>query len=456
MTMPIHPDTFHRLMKHAVDSGAEVTFENAEKRFLGYQLAIEVDAAYADKLPYQAAILTLAVLSTRIFLGGVTVSGALDTPIKTTYAYGQNLGEVLLCLGMRIGDTAGKAPTIVVGARSDSQAGFCVRTAIGGWRAGVLPIDAAVEPAAGPDMPLAGVLAAALAINAAYAYVSGERPAVHRETAGLSLWSPDTNTDWLEADATEPPLSFLPSKLWLIGLGHLGQAYLWSLGLLPYKDPADVIIGLQDTDVITPSTHSTSVLSTLDMVGRRKTRAMAEWAEAIGFTSLICDRSFDTSFTRTAEEPSVALCGVDNAAARRALDKAGFDIVIEAGLGRGFQDFRKLRIHTLPSSRTAREIWPNLPNTQNTGQVSAYRNLVEKRILDQCGMTLLANKAVGAPFVGVAASCLVVGEILRLLHGQSRSSQIDLDLLSLDQRSVLMTEQLLNSFNPGYAMCRVP
>ena len=30
---------------------------------------------------------------------------------------------------------------------------------------------------------------------------------------------------------------FLPSRLWLIGLGHLGQTYMWGLGLLPYSNP---------------------------------------------------------------------------------------------------------------------------------------------------------------------------------------------------------------------------
>ena len=74
-------------------------------------------------------------------------------------------------------------------------------------------------------------------------------PAAGRRALGLSLWRPGPEADWLQPDESEPPLTYLPSRLWLIGLGHLGQAYLWGLGLLPYKDPADVALVLQDIDV---------------------------------------------------------------------------------------------------------------------------------------------------------------------------------------------------------------
>ena len=35
-------------------------------------------------------------------------------------------------------------------------------------------------------------------------------------------------------DAIGPSLVYLPSGLWLLGLGHLGQANAWALGCLPY------------------------------------------------------------------------------------------------------------------------------------------------------------------------------------------------------------------------------
>src|SRR3546814_1009709 len=47
----------------------------------------------------------------------------------------------------------------------------------------------------------------------------------------------------------------------------------------------------------------------------------------------------------------------------------------------------------------------------------AYANLINDGVLDHCGMTLLAGKAVGASFVGAVAATLALSEILRLLHG---------------------------------------
>ena len=174
---------------------------------------------------------------------------------------------------------------------------------------------------------------------------------------GLDLWNLSSGEGWLAADGDAPELRYLPTKLWLIGLGHLGQAYLWGLGLLPYADPASVSLVLQDDDAITPSTESTSILSDRSLIGVKKARAMAAWAERRGFQTAITERLFDNATRRRPDEPCIALCGLDNAAGRRALDQVGFDFVVEAGLGRGHHDFRSLLVHTLPGALTATELW---------------------------------------------------------------------------------------------------
>ena len=70
--------------------------------------------------------------------------------------------------------------------------------------------------------------------------------------------------------------------------------------------------------------------------------------------------------------------------------------------------------------------------------------------LDRCGVALLAGKAVGAPFVGAVASCLVLSEVLRLLHGGPLHQVVDVDLLGIDDRSVVPQGTSLYSVNPGY------
>lgn len=456
MTDIISADSLHRLVKQAMDSGRAASVDEAMDLFRGYRLAIEFPRCVADDPVHQATFLTAIALGKRVFLGGVTVTGALDRPLATPSPYGKTLAEAALALGALGGVTPTDAPTIVIGSRGERRPGLCIRTAATGWRGGVLPIDSELEPEPGPSNPIAGMLAAALAINEAFLHVDrGPSAAGHRVT-GLSLWQPAPTVDWLVEDPTEPPLSYLPSNLWLIGLGHLGQAYLWALGLLPYRTPGELSLVLQDIDFITDSTESTSVLTRADMVGVRKTRAMAAWADARGFRNTICERLFDAHLVRHPGEPAIALCGLDNAAGRRALDRVGFDLVVEAGLGRGHRDFRTLRLHTLPGERPASEIWKNPAVGENVEHQPAYEQLRAQGKLDRCGMTMLAGKAVGAPFVGAVAASLAMSEVLRLLHGGNAHRVIDLDLLAIDHRLASVHPRNFSALNPGYTLATAP
>ena len=308
-------------------------------------------------MPAQSAVLlTTAALSRRVFLGGVTVEGDLTVPLAVPLPLGNTVGEALTAVGASIGRIDGEQPIIEIGGGPrPARSSFCVRTAVAGWRGGIVPVQSELAPTEGPRMPLAAMLAAALAVNEAFLFVNGNTIAGHR-AVGISLWQPSAEYDWLSNDGNEPNLEYLPSRLWLIGLGHLGQAYLWALGLLPYETPQEVSLVLQDVDVITPSTESTSVLTDESIIGVKKTRAMAIWAEQRGFDASIYERVFKADFMRHADEPSVALCGLDNALGRRALDKVGFDLVVEAGLGRGYRDYRTMRLHVLPGTRSADEI----------------------------------------------------------------------------------------------------
>lgn len=453
MTAQISADSFHRLVKHAIDSGTAASVAEAEALFRGYRLAVKLDPSAAADPAQQAAFLTTVALGRRVFLGGVTVAGPLDTPAILTTPFGRTLADAVHALGGTPDAVADEVPTVVIGGKArERRSGFCVRTALAGWRGGILPIHSELQADGEGAMPLSGMLAAGLAVNEAFLHVNGGVPAAGRRALGLSLWRPGSDVDWLQPDESEPALTYLPSKLWLIGLGHLGQAYLWGLGLLPYQNPAEVNLVLQDIDVITESTESTSILTDAAMVGEKKTRAMAAWAERRGFATSLNERMFAADFRRQADEPSVALCGLDNGAGRRALDQVGFDLVVEAGLGRGHRDFRTMRLHVLPGRRPAADIWKQTREGGKLENRPAYAKLMADGVLDRCGMTLLAGKAVGAPFVGSIAATLALSEVLRVLHGGPIHQLIDLDLLSLDQRVASRHPSDFGGLNPGFTL----
>jgi hypothetical protein len=164
----------------------------------------------------------------------------------------------------------------------------------------------------------------------------------------------------------------------------------------------------------------------------------------------IHERLFDASFRRQDDEPAVALCGLDNGAGRQELDQVGFDFVVEAGLGRGHRDFRAIRLHTLPASRPASQIWRSAQADDQVEDRPAYKGMLASGELDRCGVTLLAGKAVGAPFVGAVAATLALSEVLRLLQGGAVHELIDLDLKAPEYRSAVLTRQDFSALNPGF------
>lgn len=441
-------DSLHRLVKQAIDSGRASTLDEAAAIFAGYRLTIAI--ADANDPAAQAALLTAVALGRRVFLGGVSVSGDLGQAHLTPLPFGGTLRDAIIALGGREGNPEDGVPTITIGTTAAARtAEFHVRVLFHGWQAGVVPIEATAGRDQAP-MALSPMLAAALAVHEAYAFLSGDRVA-GRRTVGLSLWNLGAN-DWRSPESDGPILQYLPNRLWLIGLGHLGQAYLWALGLLPYANPDEVELVLQDVDRVTASTESTSVLTDGSMLRRHKTRVAAEWAERRRFNTRVHERLFDAQYRRQPDEPRVALCGLDNADGRRALDKAGFDFVVETGLGRNYRNFQTMRLHTLPATRAAEEIWPRAASAAQGGTARAYDDLLKTGRLDQCGVTLLAGKAVGAPFVGAIAACLAVSEVLRLLAGGSVNELIDLDLRAVDFRAVVASTRDFATFNPGYSM----
>lgn len=452
MTSFAPSETMHRLVKEALDSGAAASVAEANAIFKNFRVGFSIAEAEATNPHHQAALLTGIALARRVFLGGVHVSGGLRARLAVPLPLGAILGDAVEQLGGIVGPENANQPQITIGGPPQSQSsGFHIRTACAGWRGGILPVHAEIAPAAAPVMPLAAMLAAALAVNEAFSFARRQNRAFGRRPVGLSLWRPSAGVDWLDSPDDEPTLSYLPSRLWLIGLGHLGQAYLWGLGLLPYPDPSRVSLVLQDNDIVTPSTESTSILTDASLVGQKKTRAMAAWADQRGFRTMIHERLFGDDFQRQPDEPAVALCGLDNALGRRALDKVGFDLVVEAGLGHGYQDFRTMRLHTLPGTRPADAIWKPENREENLEQRPAYKKLLADQELDRCGVTLLAGKAVGAPFVGATAACLALSEILRVLHGGVVHQIIELDLQGVEHRSTVEHPHDFSRFNPGFA-----
>lgn len=410
--------TLHRAAKYFMDSGKAATHDAAMGLLERFGLTVHVGDEIAHSADHQTALLTLVNVARRTLLGGIEIAGFKDAPSLKPLASDSMLSVAIQKLGGRIvGEPRSDWPSAVIGSPAmATTAAPCWRLTWEGWRGGVIPIRHGGALSETGAMAVAPALAAAIAAAEAFAYHAGDHPMAGRRAVGLSLWRP--GADWRAADPEEPALAYLPSKLWLIGLGNLGQAFAWLLACLPYEHPERPQLLLQDFDCLTASNDSTSLLSFLPDIGRRKTRVVAEWLEARGFETFLEERRFGAWIKRAADEPGVALCGVDNALARAALEKPGFDLVVEAGLGAGPQAFRSFSMHTFPASRAAEQIWSLQVGAKDVSydDQPAYQALRDEG-MDQCGLAQLASRTVGVPLVGLVAAAVVIAELLRRLHG---------------------------------------
>ncbi len=438
MSTPLNENTFNRLAK-ALMMRHRIPHEEAVNRLSELRLRVICDEESLHRVAYQAALLTAVNTGVRSFLGGVSVSMPAEVPVLLPWPGATSLNAIVQELGGDLAEAAGDFDATVVLGEYSSRNAAAIRVLCDGWRGGIQPADvdaAGFEP--GEDFALGGVLAGSLAVEQAFLNACGISSYPLDRPMGLSLWRPDK--DWLAPEAAGPRLQYLPRRLWLIGLGHLGQAYLWSLGLLPYPNPGDAGFMLQDFDRVAQCNWTAGLICSDRDTEEYKTRVAARWLERRGFKTTITERPYDKNMIRTGDEPFVALCGVDVPAARRLLEDAGFDLVVECGVGSSLTDFDWLKIHTFPgASKKALDIWPATRDALQLRDPSpAILESLEEQ--EDCGIlaSTLENTSVSASFVGAAAGAIVVGEILRALHQGPRYELIYAHLRSLENRRCVL------------------
>lgn len=426
-----------RTAKILLDAGKATDPVEAAAYLRALVLQVAVGPEIGDQPAAQAALATAVNAGGRAFRGGVHVHLTTDPTLDTGWTAGLAASDAV----GRYGGTVvtgldPERPTLVIG-RPDQPVGtpllYCTTH---GWSGGVVqsPEDALPDDGIVP----VGILAAALGISEAFQRSLGEVVPGRRDV-GMSLWRPDI--DWRSAEAG-PALRYLPAALWLLGLGHLGQAYAWTIGMLPYANPDEAELGLLDFDTVVHGNTATQLLVTSKDVGKRKTRVVSTALECLGLRTRLVERAFSRCFHPVAHanpnrnEPTTALAGFDDVGPRRDLGVAGFARVVDAGLGAGHVEYLDMVLNTFPAAGNPDTAFPDDPRAPR-GLGQTYEQEVARQVtagVDEtaarCGMLDVAGVTVGAAFVGTVASTLVIGDILRLLHDGQTYAVITLDLRS--------------------------
>lgn len=448
-------DYLHRTVKLEMDEGRAKSPEEALALAGGYVLQVQVGPGINQSATQQAMLLTILNTGRRAFLGGVRVRIEEDPVLDVAWAQGMRLHEAIARYGGTVvEEITVEHPTLVIGTPLQvPQGAITLYATWEGWSGGVVEESASRLPERS-EFALAGVLAGALAVAEAFQHTRGSQVAGRRDT-GLSLWRPEL--DWRDSDWFGPVCSFLPNKLWLLGLGHLGQAYCWSLGFLPYADRGEAMLYLQDFDVVVEANESTGLLVDDGVVGMTKARVVAARMESLGFHTRISERAFDSHTKRTAEEPALALAGFDDPAPRQELEGANFGLIVDAGLGAGVQHYHDIVIHSFPSGLQAKSAFPSRPSASRRMDQAAYQELIRRKEEAgqskgeaECGVLEIAGRTVGAAFVGATAGTLAVAEALRALCQGPRYQVIDLSLRSPQYRAAVENESPGPFANTGF------
>ena len=376
-------------------------------------------------LPLQTALVTAVNCAKRAFHGGVEVILPDNIPLLFPWPEAETLNQVIAELGTTIlPSTSSPTQTIFVGHSPKQAPPHSISIHASGWRGGIENVakPTSFESCDGStNSPLGGIFAGGLAVHRSFLRVTSLSVFACEDSFGFSLWQP--NSDWQKISSEGPVLNALPKSLWILGLGHLGQAYLWSLSFLPFKDPGDCEFMLQDFDSLNESNVGSSLLCRPADQDTKKARTCALWLEQRGFSTTITERPFGKNTNRREDEPAIALCGFDKAEPRSLLEEANFKRIIECGLGGSIADFDLIHLHTFPGPKSARDLWKSADQTSQTNPklVSALSNPNEV-----CGALAIetAGKSVSTSFVGAMASSLAVAEILKEFHRGPQFSEI--------------------------------
>lgn len=447
-------DRLDRIQKLALDTGDATTIEEAAELFSRYVLQVDVRGDGLQGPTAEAAFATILNSAPRAFQGGVHVRLTQDQQLESGWVRGISASQAIVAYGCeQVTKLSDDYPTLVLGTSPQTwpTRGLCMTVTHAGWAGGVIARPG-VNLQRRPEFTPAGVLAGAVGVAEAFQAIRGNVRAGRRDQ-GLSLWRPDIQ--WINPSGFGPETSGLlaPNKLHLLGLGHLGQAYLWSLGWLPYQDPTEVELVLQDVDVLTDANLATSLLATSADIGLKKTRVVAAAIETLGFRTRLYERRFDEHERAGDDDPRIALVGVDNPQTRALLGHPGWSLIVDVGLGAGSGDYLDARLHSFPAERTPEEQWGGRRGTfdETVLDLPAYQEL-ERRLGDRCGAILVAGRAIGAAFVGAFASSVAVAELLRYYADDERRHTIlDLSLRDLSRPRIALAAQWEGADNLGYA-----
>ena len=415
----------------AIAEKYDTDIEEAINKMNDTSIYIMADESITNSYSKQVAFLTAVNIAHRIFLGGVSCRLPANTPnlLKLESEYFNDL------ISKSGGVNTDKYPSgqvlkILIGIECyDDQ---CIESVSSGWRGGVNfnNQDRIVFPDSDNKISLGPIASASLACYFAFCKAYQINNDGIDLNIGISLWNINSAKEWFKDKNDGPNIVNLPRNIWALGLGHLGQAYLWTLGLMPFKTPKETLFLLQDADIVEPENIGSQVLCSQQNIGRPKTRACMNFLENLNFKTQIIEKQFlfGDSEQEWMKIYPFLLNGVDNIKTRRSIKKTFLKLFLDGATNGRFDLFDSFTMKNISNiEKEPNVIWPD----DDVNGFIFHKNLYQKyEKIHQCGQ--LANIGISTPFVGLFGSTIIISELIRSINQGRRYSIISLQLRDLN------------------------
>ena len=247
---------------------------------------------------------------------------------------------------------------------------------------------------------------------------------------GISLWNLEAGKDWHKKEYMGINEPCLPDSIWTLGLGHLGQAYLWTVGFLPFKSPKETTILLQDHDIVQEENIGSQLLSKYKDINLPKTRACCNFLEEIGFKTQIIEKAFQKEdlLQSWMQEYPIILNGVDNIETRRSITKDQVKLFLDGATNGSSDLFDSFTLKNVSHiDLEDEELWTG----DDTSNAILHKNLYEKYEKGDMKCGELSNIGISTPYVGLFGALITVSEMLRALNKGNKYSIVSLRLREL-------------------------
>lgn len=389
----------------------KIDIEEAEKLLFESHICLEASDEIKTSYSLQVAFLSCFNAGNRIFKGGVICNIPDDIP-NLSNLNGDTFNEVLSNLfpfseGHKLNDSTqkilfGKHPTSVNE----------IELICSGWQGGINIFNSDINSLKNnhTDVCFGACLASSYALFWVFNKTFSMIENLDKESFGYSLWTNSSEYDWIENIHEGPSNISLPSNIWTVGLGHLGQAYVWILANQKLNQGIEIL--LQDFDTLGKENLGSQLLSYDSQIGLNKTRICADFLTKVGINSKIIEKPFNEFDQQdlALKQFKVLLTGLDNIDARRGINPYRFQVCMDGATNGKLINFDSFTFRNLNLlDKSPKEIWIK---EEGIKQEIFHENLY-KMVEEKGGCGILTNVGISTPFVGLFGASIIVSELAK-------------------------------------------